>query len=482
VHRLALLFLLSGCTSVAGSFAPDARLTFPEKPVRVDESGRYFDVDGNGIVDFAVDGETLRYDDDEDGTFDRVYRLSEYDADAVPHLLLLIDSLPYRIVRPRYEAGEWGWFFPPQLVIAPFPSLSEVTFSAIMDAPPMGGAIERYYDKRDATIHNLYTARVWGYKHPWQQRVDGQLKNYREVGYSYLNPRPWYAAELQRAKATLDESPNRFTSVYIVSSSAMVSRYGRQGLDECLAHIEQLCLQMLYERRGALKITILSDHGHNLAVSKNFPVDDLLEAAGFRVAETIEDPQRDVVPEIDGLVTYFGVHTKRPRAVAEALLPREEIQLAMYMEGESVVVRDRRGIARIERRGGRYRYVVEHDVLGYGELAGQWLTGAEWMDATARGEWPDGPRRIWEAFHALVVNPADVMFTLQDGHCAGSPSMEKWIDMQSTHGGLNRVNSDAVVLSMVRPLAKPVRSREVLAALFRPSAFGQPAEDAAANE
>ena len=81
-----------------------------------------------------------------------------------------------------------------------------------MGAPPMGGAIERYYDKRDNEVHNLYTARAFGYKHPWQRRVDGQLKNYREVGYSYLNPRPWYLAELERAKQTLDESPNRFTT------------------------------------------------------------------------------------------------------------------------------------------------------------------------------------------------------------------------------------------------------------------------------
>jgi len=469
IRFLLLLLLLAGCTSLAGSFAPDARLTFPDKPVRVDATGRYFDVDGNGVVDFAVDGESLRYDDDEDGTFDRVYRFADYETDSVPHLLLLIDSLPFRKVQPRYAAGEWNWFHPPQLVIPPFPSLSEVTFSAILGAPPMGGAIERYYDKRDNEIHNLYTARIWGYKHPWQQRVHGQLRNYREVGYSYLNPRPWFHAELQRAKETLDTSPDRFTTVYIVSSSAMVSRYGAEGLDECLDRVEQLCLQLLHERRGALKITIISDHGHNLMASPNFLVAAALEQAGFRVAESIEDPAKDVVPEIDGLVTYFGVHTKRPVAVADAMLPHAEVQLAMYMDGSSVVVRDKNGSARIDKRDGRFRYTPQEDVLAYGDLANRWMTGDEWMEATAHGEWPDGPRRIWEAFHALVVSPADVMFTLNDGHCAGMPSMEKWIDMQSTHGGLNHVNSDAVVLSMVRALPEPLRSREVLPALFGPT-------------
>jgi hypothetical protein len=211
-------------------------------------------------------------------------------------------------------------------------------------------------------------------------------------------------------------------------------------------------------------------------------VAEALGKAGFHVTGKIEDPERDVVPEIDGLVTYFGVHTKRPEAVARALLAHDEVQFAMYVEGEAVVLRGRRGAARIERRDARYRYSPEVDLLGYGEIAGRWMTGEEWMEATARGEWPDAPRRIWEAFHALVVNPADVMCTLHDGHCAGSPSMEKWIDMQSTHGGLNRINSDAVALSMVRPLPAPLRSREVLPALFNPSGNAPRAEDDAAAE
>jgi hypothetical protein len=182
-------------------------------------------------------------------------------------------------------------------------------------------------------------------------------------------------------------------------------------------------------------------------------------------------------------VTYFGVHTKRPRKVAAALLPRPEVQLAMYMERDAVVVRNREGRARIDKRDGRFRYeIVDHDVLGFGEWAGVYRTAADWMELTARGEWPDAPRRIWEAFHSLVVSPADVMFTLHDGHCAGSPSMEKWIDMQSTHGGLNRINSDAVVMSMVRPLSRPLRSREVLPALFDESASAQPAGSDAAGE
>ena len=75
-----------------------------------------------------------------------------------------------------------------------------------------------------------------------------------------------------------------------------------------------------------------------------------------------------------------------------------------------------------------------------------------WLEATCDHEWPDVPRRAWDAFHRQVVNPADVMFTLNDGYCAGFGNLDKWIDMQSTHGGLNQINSDAVLMTMTGPV------------------------------
>jgi hypothetical protein len=468
---------------MASWLAPDEELRFPSAPVRASGEGRYYDVDGNGAVDFAFlageDGrlDLLCYDADEDGEFERTRRIGDHAAGDVPHLVLLVDSLPYREVARRWAEERWSWFFPPQKVVPPFPSMSVVIFAEILRAARQGGSMERYYDRAEGRFFEGYRARVLGYQHPWQELLDYHLGSYVRVGMSYLQPREWIEGELVGVKRALDASQRHLTLAYVVTSSAMLSRHGRAGLDECLAGLERLCLQLLYEREGALRISIVSDHGHNLVPSANFDMRPVLERAGFRVAEALEDPAVDVVLEIDGLVTYFAAHTGRPEAVADALLARQEVQLAVYRDGERVLVRDRAGCAAIEERAGRLRYApLTGDVLGYGPLletlaregrvdADGFVSERDWLLATADHEWPDAPPRLWEAFHGLVDSTPDVMFTLVDGHCAGAPYMERWIDMQSTHGGLNQVNSDAVVLTMIHPLEEPLRSRYVMAAI-----------------
>src|SRR5437867_1819867 len=78
----------------------------------------------------------------------------------------------------------------------------------------------------------------------------------------------------------------------------------------------RLCLQLLYGRRGAIRISLMADHGHNLVPSRNIDVAKLLSRAGFRVAQRLDSPQ-DVVLEVNGLVTYAGIRTMRPAAVAD---------------------------------------------------------------------------------------------------------------------------------------------------------------------
>ncbi len=493
VIRVAVLSLISafgcGCSALAGWLAPDDALTFPERPMHTDKDGDRYDVDGDGAVDFLLalgaDGrmDVLRYDDDQDGVFDRTYRRSDYDPATLPHLILLVDSLPYRAVAGRYAQGRSRWFHPPAKVIPPFPSLSEVIFTAMLHAPPFAANIERYYERRTGRIENLWISRAFGYQHPWQRRLDAHLESYLDVGLSYLNPRPWFQAELARSKHALDVADRSVVSgrqtalAYIVSSSAMLSRYGTEGLDVCLDGVDRLCLQLLYERQGAVQLTVVSDHGHNLTASTNFPVAEVLREAGFEPTDAIRDRERDVVPEINGLVTYFGVHTARARRVAEVFASRPEIELVAFLENETVVVRDGDGEAGIERRGNRYRYrAVSGDPLEYDAVTTHlrsadlvdsdgFIADRDWLSATADHRFPDGPRRLWDATHGQVVNPPQVFCTLRDGRCAGLPAMEAWIDMRSTHGGLNQINSDAVLLTTVAPIQGPLRTREVIGAV-----------------
>jgi hypothetical protein len=175
-------------------------------------------------------------------------------------------------------------------------------------------------------------------------------------------------------------------------------------------------------------------------------------------------------------VTYAGVHTRQPARVAAVLGAREEVELAMYQDGEAVVVRDGRGVARIECRDGRLRYsTVDRDVLGYedvvrkltveGKARDGFVAAEDWFAATVDHDWPDAPCRIWEAFHGMSVTHPAVMVSMRDGWCAGLASFEKMIKMTSTHGGLNQVNSATFVMTMTGRTTGPMRTRDVLGVL-----------------
>lgn len=468
---------------LGGCGAPGGRLTFPYRPVVASASSQWFDVDRNGRDDFALAFdpagklEALHYDDDEDGRPDRTYRPRDFSADSVPHLVILLDSVPFARVAERHAAGEFRWFDgPPTKVIPPFPSLTEVCYTELLRAPPLPGLIDQHYDARAKRIHNgLWDRAIRGHRHPWERSLHYR-SDFLDEGFAYLNPRSWYAAELERARRALERSPDRTTIVYLTSASAMACKFGRRGIDEVLDGAAQLCLQLLHERRGAVKISLMADHGHNMVPSKNIRVDEVLRRGGFRATERLGGAD-DVVLEVNGLVTYAAVRTTRPAAVAAALLREPGIDMAAHLEGERVLVRGAGGTAAIDARDGKLRYRAETcDVLGYGGTidalrrgekldADGFASRDDWFAATADHEYPDAPARLWDAFHGQAINTPEVMFTTRDGYTAGLASFERFITMNSTHGSLNQLNSATFLLTMTgrAPAARPLRIGEVMA-------------------
>jgi hypothetical protein len=464
-----------------GCFAPRERLSFPAAPVERGQDVEWFDVDRDGRRDFAItyaDGrlDRLVYDDDQDGRPDRIYRPADYTNSEVPHVIVLLDSMPFETVKERYARGDLRWFDgPPVKLIAPFPSLTEVCFSDILHAPPLPGVIDTHYDPRKRERNDALWRRIRGYWLPWERRCH-YCADYMDIGLAFLDPRPWYAAELERARRTIDESPDHVTIVYFGSAAGMVCKYGRAGAEEVLDGARQFCLQLLYERHGAVKISMMADHGHNYAPTTNRSLEEPLRAAGFRPGDRIERDD-DVVIEINGLVTEAGVHTRKPREVAAALVKQEFVELAIYMDEDRAIVRNAAGAAMIECRAGKLRYrPIDADVLEYAGVIDQMrrdgLIDADgfadeqtWFERTIDHNWPNAPRRVWDALHRQVVNPPTVYLSIRDGFCTGLREYEKYIEMLSTHGGLNQANSATFLMTMTGRVKQSVRHRDVLSTI-----------------
>ena len=54
------------------------------------------------------------------------------------------------------------------------------------------------------------------------------------------------------------------------------------------------------------------------------------------------------------------------------------------------------------------------------------------------------------------------MITINDGYMSGYPLFRAFIDMASSHGGLNQASSATFLLSMTGRATRPLRSSEVL--------------------
>lgn len=456
-RQSSALVLLLVCTACA----PKARLTFPadgrrDFELRYDKTGR---------------ADALLYDDDEDGRVDRTYPLARLADASVPHFVLLLDSVPFEVMRERYASGHFRFMSPPAKVIPPFPTLTEVCYTKVLGCPPLSGVTDRYFDRSSNKVRDHLMFRVRN-PEPWEQKLD-----YRESfvagNLTYTNPRPWLESELEQARQTFDADTDRRCVAYVISASGMACKYGREGIEEVLDQAERLCLQILYERRGAVRISVMADHGHNLVPCTNVPLEPALRSGGFRVSDHLYG-ERDVVIELCALVNYVGLHTRKPAEVASSLVGMKEVELAMYVAGESVVVRSKEGEAAIDCVEGRYRYrAITGDVLHYSkvmaELAKKGRVSADGfagddvlLAATADHVYPDALKRVWEAFHGEVINTPDVMVTLHDGYYAGLSSLERFITMKSTHGSLNQQNSATFVMTMGAELPGVLRSEQVM--------------------
>lgn len=454
------------------------RLNFPISPSERNAEGMWYRLNGAEQPNFALLNDEagrlrrLSYDDDGDGQFDRTLSLSDQSSGDVPHLIIMLDSVPYNAIVERYTAGQFTWFDPPQKVIPPFPTMSGVIFTSIMHAPPLPGMINRYYNRTTGKTENMIVQRALGHEHPWHQRLDYKCK-YWENGLSFLRPRHWFRRDLARAKITFDETMKPVTVVYLASTAGMLSRFGQLGLDEVLQGLEQLCVQILHERNGAVHISVLADHGHNLMPSYRIELDEDLRQAGLQPSSRLRSDE-DVVIENDGMVNYIGMHTQQPATVADALLTRNEVQLVMYKLEDRVIVRSDQATAAIEHRDHQFRYVpLSGDVLNYNNVVDQlqnqgkmnaegFVSDRDWFEATLDHEWPDAPPRLWRAFDGLTINTPDVMVTLNDGYCTGMGFLELFISMASTHGGLNQLNSATFVMSTTGHANWPMRSDQIL--------------------
>ncbi len=462
-------------------------MLMPVAPIEISKGSdgtieRRYDSDGDRRIDYVerlgTDGRVaaIRVDMNRNGTLDDVL-LDQIKQSDCRHLVILLDSIPFDIVKECREQGRFRFFHPPSRLISTFPAVTDVAISEFMNLNPIAGVEVSYYDGQRLTPG--WGSYVREDNSGWLSRFDHYV-DYDKHGFIYYWPQSWLMHELWMIQqGFLPAEADRVFWAYIVSTSAEGAQYGENGHRESLLAVDRLCQMLMMQTQGKLQITLLSDHGQDTRPYQYVDFGNSVERLGYRVVERIERPGDVVLPAF-AVVSYAGIYTNEPQRVAKDVVGLECVDLAMYRNGEDeVVVVGRSGQARITRRDDRYRYQMESgDPLVMGDILQRFRsTGVmdepgfvddkSWEEATADHVYPDAVHRIWRAFHGLVRYPPDVLVSLKDGWYCGSWTMDKMIRLHAVHGSLTSRGSVGFVMSTAGSLPPSVRIESLQTELDR---------------
>ncbi len=459
---------------------------FPDRAdsvIGTEDKGRIllYDRDGDGKTDYQQvlnrQGRKveLRFASKNEDAL-KIVRIDQLLPNEVPHFIIALDGVPYELVEQCYREGFFRLFYPPSRIISTFPSMTDLAFWKIFGGKQPVAYQAKHFDPDKNRIISGDDLYLNGEMADWAKKLDYRC-SFRMDAFAYVMPQQIFEHELRGIRETFSKTTKDQVIVYSVATAGLGTQGGREAILRYLRQIDRFCEEIVFERQGRVKITLLADHGHNMSGRGRLSFTKRLEKAGFRVRDSLED-LRDVVTIKYGLVTYASFYTHQPAAVAHVLLQDPATTIACYPQEDAVIVQTIAGRAKVFHKNGRYRYQVEFGdpllllpILTQLQEQGKidkdgYIEDRALFDATVTHEYPDPLHRIWQAFHGLVKKPSDLIVCLRDGWVHGSKFFYTMIGgATSTHGSLNRLNSTTFVITMLGELPPALRPEDVMPAL-----------------
>ena len=413
-------------------------------------------------------------------------------ARALPsRLVLAMDGIAYRDVLALQQGitvtNFWGrktecraftaaeGYFPVSRMVSTFPSLSDIAWTDILGDRPLPGYQRIYFShaaNREIFTSGISTTMEYESQMDWQEQ-SGFL---RSMGY--LFPRHEYDREVREMAEHFRQSAGAQSNYYAYIRASDDAQHLDRNIVTMLCRLDRALqdLRALYrEREGReLQIVILSDHGHNHAGrGRRLPLRSFLEHAGYHDAESIRSP-RDVILPDGGIEDWAEIHNAPSETgkLAQLLGHLEGVDiLAAVVPAETNrfrVVNSRGESATIDWRpeNNSFQYSMETgDPLNYRgavealkrnhELDADGFAPADaWMAVTMTNRYPLALERIVRGFTRNVLNPATILISLDNRHVNDgwlTHQGSRLVTCRSTHGALDDLNSDGILLCNFQP-------------------------------
>jgi len=434
---------------------------------------RAYDTDGDGKADFLhfVDaaGRVNRVGYAAGSTSaPEIVDLDKVDFSDCRHLVLILDGFGYDLLKAYYDIGHLRVFHPPSRVVAPYPSMTDLCLVDALGLRRCRGFKAVYFDHDANRIKGGTADYLAGKNEPYSEVLQYRAATLWDA-IGYIVPWEVFGKEVNDAKRVFDRNASREVLAYFVSSAGVSTGSGATGQLRCLQRIEQLANQVLWETRGRVKVTLMSDHGHSYTPAEQIQLERHLEGKGWRLRNRLSGP-KDVAFVRFGPVTYASFATKSPRELAADVADCEGVELTSYAENDTVVVLGRGGSrATVRRKNDLYAYeTLSRDPLDLKEiLADLGSDGEGYYDAddllaaTIGHTYPAPLQRLWRTHYGLAENTPDVIASLEDRFYSGAKGFAAVVSIASTHGGLNNTNSVTFIMSTAGPLPPVMRSADV---------------------
>jgi hypothetical protein len=386
---------------------------------------READLDGDGRVDRI---HTI----DRNGHVVGVVDAPAPGSDPERTVVIAIDAVPYDIFARLQEEGLFDSFFPAARMIAPFPSLTNVGYTAILKTAPALGYEDRYFDPIDNTMRGGVGDRLFNrFKNvaPFHDVFAWEPPHLWGVGIYYF-PGTITKAELHKIEEILHTSNEKELVLYFGGTDALGHVRGWGGLEQYLHLVDRVLRGFLAAGGASRRVVLFSDHGTSAVPSKRVDLKKALKASGFRLKSHLGHPGHVVAPAY-GLVGSIQLYTRcgDEEAVARAVVQAEGVDFAFWREGD--------GIAAVSADG-------RPDPLDRPE-----------------DEYPDLRRRVKQAARNHTAHPASVFVSLKDGWHYGSRMFDFLADMKGTHGSARATSTLGFVASNVDRLPGRLRADEV---------------------
>lgn len=406
-------------------------------------------------------------------------------------LVLAVDGVAYRDMQ-ALQAGVtrtnfWGktyqlraftaeeGYFPVSRMVSTFPSASDVAWTDIFGDRPLPGYQRTYYS---AAANSLIVLNGVTTTMEHERQMDWQVENGFIRALGYLFPAHTFRYEIYGMAANFWKTASQRHNYYVYIRASDDAQHLDRDILGLLCELDQRLQQLRaqYKAREGhdLEIVILSDHGHNHA-GRGIRVEDsaFLKKAGYHVANTIKGP-KDVVLPVVGIESWVEIHCypSESEALAEKLCQLKGVDvLAAVVPGQAnhfLVMNSKSERADIlwDPAHNSFSYLpVNGDPIHYCPVAealardhrldaNGFATADDWMTATMTNHYPLALERIVRGLTRGALNPATILISLDNRYVNDvwlTDHGSRLVTCRSTHGGLDDICSDGILLSNFAP-------------------------------